>query len=140
MGKRGPQPQPAELKALRGNPGKRAIPNTASSVPMLKKCPASLKGIKATWDHYGKVLADMGILQDSDGISWELLWRTWADYLSACKDPDFSVSEKIKIANTVQRLLDHFGMSPSARGSIAVDPPKKESEFEKYLDRNKIAT
>lgn len=139
MGKRGPQPQPAELKKLRGNPGKRAVKETASSTPMVPECPGSLKSVKATWDHYGQILAKMGILQESDGVSWELLWRTWADYLYACNDPECTMSNKLQLANTVQRLLDHFGMSPSARGSIAIDPPKEESEFEQFLNRNKIA-
>jgi len=139
MGKRGPQPQSAELKKLRGNPGKRAIPKTASSVPMVHECPDDLLDIKSTWDHYGDVLAKMGILQDSDGVAWEILWRTWYDYLSLCKDEEAKLSDKIQLSNTVLRLLDHFGMSPSSRGSIAIDPPKEESEFERFMKRDKVA-
>jgi hypothetical protein len=82
----------------------------------------------------------MGVLQDSDGVAWEILWRTWADYLTVYQDPFAKVSDKVQLANTVQRMLDHFGMSPSSRGSISIDPPKEESEFEKFIKRDKIAT
>ena len=140
MGKRGPQPQPAELKKLRGNPGKRAIPKTASSVPMVHECPKDLEGIKPTWNHYGEVLRKMGILQDSDGITWEILWRMWKEYLDLCKDDEASLSAKVNLVNTIVRLLDHFGMSPSSRGTISVDLPKEESEFEKFMKRDKKAT
>ena len=165
MGKRGPQPQSAELKKLRGNPGKRAIPKTASSPAMVHACPDDLADIKTTWDHYGKLLAKMGILQDSDGIAWDALWRTWKKYMEladrrgqldvlvskAAHDPNndqeviaslFRLIAKIEplelqyLASLV-RLLDHFGMSPSSRGSITIEAPKEEDEFTKFLQRKK---
>lgn len=167
MGKRGPQPQSAELKKLRGNPGKRAIPKTASSTPMVHACPDDLASIKTTWDHYGKLLAKMGILQDSDGIAWDALWRTWKKYMeladrreqldklvksvSGAPDSAPEVIESIvrliskieplelQYLSALTRQLDHFGMSPSSRGSIAVEPSKEESEFEKFLKRDKVA-
>jgi hypothetical protein len=167
MGKRGPQPQSAELKKLRGNPGKRAIPETASSTPMVHECPDDLADIKSTWDYYGNLLAKMGILQDSDAIAWDALWRTWKKYKElalrrevldelveiASNDPNkeastikslFTLIAKIEplelqYLQALTRQLDHFGMSPSSRGSIAIDPPKEESEFERFMKRDKVA-
>jgi len=165
MGKRGPQPQSAELKKLRGNPGKRAIPKTASSPAMVHECPNDLADIKPTWDHYGKLLAKMGILQDSDGIAWDALWRTWKKYKELAirresldelverakedEDADASLIQSIlKLVSKIEplelqylaaltRQLDHFGMSPSSRGSITIEAPKEEDEFTKFLQRKK---
>jgi len=168
MGKRGPQPQSAELKKLRGNPGKRAIPNTASSEPKKHRCPDDLIDIKKTWDHYSAMLAKMGILQASDAIAWDALWRTWKKYkelserrvqLDAIVDRiskdeyEIDAETLCKIISTVAKIeplelqylsaltrqLDHFGMSPSSRGSISVEKPKEESEFELFLKREKVA-
>jgi len=167
MGKRGPQPQSAELKKLRGNPGKRAIPETASSTPMVHECPSDLLDIKTTWDYYGNLLAKMGILQDSDAIAWDALWRTWKKYKElsirresldelverATEDEEADgdlIQSILKLVSKIEplelqylaaltRQLDHFGMSPSSRGSIAIDPPKEESEFEQFMKRDKVA-
>ena len=50
MGKRGPQPKPADVKRLEGNPGKRRV-NRAAPVPVgTLTCPAHLGSYaKAVW-------------------------------------------------------------------------------------------
>ena len=159
MGKRGPKPQAKELKELRGNPGKRALPDSPSSDPDVPLCPDDLLDIKSVWDEYGDVLKNMGVLQKSDGIMWDALWRTWAKYkeianrrveldemvdaIEGEEDLD-KISRILKLVtriepleiqylNTLMRLLDHFGMSPSSRSSIQISKPQEEDEFTKFL-------
>lgn len=151
MGKRGPQPQPAELKKLRGNPGKRALSKTPLGEAVCPACPEDLYHIKSTWDHYGGILSGLGILRDTDGIAWEMLWRTWDKYIQAAKatkiqrlksettgniivDPLIIIESKY--LTNLLRLLDRFGMSPSTRGSLNIEAPKEVDEFTAFLQRN----
>lgn len=51
MGKRGPQPQPPELKLLRGNPGKRPIPTGGPKASGKLRKPNHLSSYaKGVWD------------------------------------------------------------------------------------------
>ena len=137
MGKRGPQPQPIELRKLRGNPGKRAIPKVPTGEPKLPECPEDLAGLKASWDYYGEILVRLRILCDTDGVSWRLLWSTFDNYLNARKIGDIGL--QLRIVNTMIPLLDRFGMSPSARASLNIEAPKEEDEFSKFLASRKAS-
>lgn len=131
MGKRGPQPQPAELKQLRGNPGKRPINDPPKSEAMVPECPEELSHLAEQWNHYGKILADLGILRETDTLAWESLWRTWERYLGAIKEG----KNELQYLGMVIKLLDHFGMSPSSRSSLVVEAPKAPDEFSEFLKR-----
>lgn len=160
MGKRGPQPQSAELKKLRGNPGKRAIKEVPTAPAGYPKCPADLVAdVGKEWDRYGKVLSSLGILRETDWPMYDALWRTWAKYkvladrsakldeLTDALEPNDDaklIAQILRLVSKIEplelqylgalvKLLDHFGMAPSSRGSISVEPPKEESEFEKFL-------
>ena len=135
MGKRGPQPQPAELRALRGNPGKRAIPHPPKGEAMLYPCPDDMKDIKPAWDYYGGVLVKLGILTNTDGIAWELLWRTWKNYKDATADGDIAM--QLRIVKAITPLLDRFGMNPTSRSSLKIEAPKAEDEFSKFLAKQR---
>jgi phage terminase small subunit len=135
MGKRGPKPQPAELKALRGNPGKRAIIDVPKGEPECPVCPDDLKGVKKDWDHYGGILAKLGILRTTDAVAWRLLWSTFKNYLSAEAIGDIQL--QLRIVKAILPLLDRFGMNPSSRSSLKIEAPKGEDEFSKFRDRIK---
>jgi len=133
MGKRGPQPQPAELRKLRGNPGKRAIPKTPKGEAKLPECPEELAELKADWDYYGGILVKLGILCDTDGIAWELLWTTWDNYLKARGIGDIGL--QLRVAHALLPILDRFGMSPSSRASLHIDAPQEEDEFSAFIKK-----
>ena len=151
MGKRGPQPQSAELKALRGNPGKRAIKHVPTGQPSCPKCPADLAHVRKDWNHYGRILAGLGILRDTDAVTWDALWRTFDKYMklatqakpvrlkaengTATVDPLLAL--ELQYLNTLLRLLDRFGMSPSSRGALNIEAPKQADEFSAFLSRKK---
>ena len=151
MGKRGPQPQPAELKRFRGNPGKRAIKHVPTGQPGCPKCPAELAHVRKDWNHYGRILAGLGILRDTDAVTWDALWRTFDKYMqlatqskavrikaengSATVDPLLAL--ELQYLNTLLRLLDRFGMSPSSRGALNIEAPKHADEFSAFLSRKK---
>jgi phage terminase small subunit len=151
MGKRGPQPQPAELKKLRGNPGKRAIKEVPKGAAICPDCPADLEHVSGLWSHYGEILARLGILRETDGIAWEMLWRTFDKYIQAAKvtkigrvktesgsmgvDPLIIIEGKY--LNNLLRLLDRFGMSPTSRGALNIEAPKEADEFTAFLQRKK---
>jgi hypothetical protein len=166
MGKRGPQPQSAELKRLRGNPGKRAIKEVPTAEAGVPPCPIELEHIAVEWNHYGNILAKLGILRETDWPMFDAMWRTWDKYKTIAErrvvldelvekagdDPEtdasvmkslFTLITKIEPLElqylaALVRLLDHFGMAPSSRGSISVEAPKGESEFEQFLNRGKV--
>jgi hypothetical protein len=133
MGKRGPQPQPAELRKLRGNPGKRAIPKTPTGDPTLPVCPAELKHLKKSWDYYGGILVKLKILCNTDGLAWGLLWTTFDNYMDARKIGDIGL--QLRVVKAIVPLLDRFGMSPSSRASLNIEAPKEEDEFSKFLKK-----
>lgn len=152
MGKRGPQPQSPELKALRGNPGKRAIPNPPKAPATCPPCPKELEHIRGEWDRYGTMLAGLGILRETDTIAWDSMWRTYDKYMQSGRAVSEAVesgdAERIKAAarfgalelqylGVLIKLLDRFGMNPSSRNSIGVEAPKGDmkSEFEILRDR-----
>lgn len=134
MGKRGPKPQPAELKALRGNPGKRALPKVPVSDPMMPDIPKDMPArIASMWSHYGGVLVRIGILREADGVAWELLWRTFKNYLDAVQIGDIAL--QLRTVKAILPLLDRFGMNPTSRSSLSIEPPKGEDEFTKFRAR-----
>jgi phage terminase small subunit len=120
---------------------------------MCPRCPADLAHVRKDWNHYGRILAGLGILRDTDAIAWEALWRTFAKYMKLTAtakagrlnpegnpaglmlDPFLSI--ELQYLNTLLRLLDRFGMSPSSRGALNIEAPKEADDFTKFLQRKK---
>ena len=152
MGKRGPQPQSAELKALRGNPGKRAIPHPPKAEAMCPPCPTDLYHLEIGWNYYGNILARLGILRATDEMAYGALWRTFDKYIKAAEavsaaintgDPELIAAaaklgdKELQYLGVLIKLLDRFGMNPSSRSSIGIEAPRGEekSEFEKLREK-----
>ena len=151
MGRRGPQPQPNDLKKLRGNPGKRPIKEIPLAKVGIPVCPDELSHLKPTWDYYGLILERIGILRETDAIAYETMFRTFDKYMQITKaakpgrirtedgrmltDPHMAM--ELQYLNALMRLLDRFGMSPSARNSLSIEAPKDEDEFTRFLNARK---
>lgn len=142
MGRRGPQPDPVSLKALRGNPGQRRIsdcprPEATGELP---QPPDWLdEAARAKWEELVPLLNRMGILAriDGDGLarycdtwSW---WRRTREFLAQSQDtfvikgddgkvkyiqqlPQVAIAHKL--AAQLGRLAAELGMTPSSRSSI----------------------
>lgn len=135
---RGRRPEPAELKAAKGNPGKRAIPRVADAPsgaikPLAKLRPAAV----AVWRELAPELARMNFLRPTDRHAFSRYCETVVHYWDVTtqlrQSGDTYVTESAH--GTMQRvnplfliqerlfkrltdLEDRFGLSPAARQSI----------------------
>jgi len=68
MATRGRKPKPTALKALEGNPGRRALnENEPKPRGAVSACPDWLEDeAKAEWARMGEILARMGVLTEVD--------------------------------------------------------------------------
>ena len=137
MGKRGPQPQPVELRKLRGNPGKRAMPNPPKGEVVVISCPARLAEHKKLWDKYATILEKIGILRETDALAYECLFDCLAIYIDHRDKGE--AREQMAAARELRTWMQHFGLTPSSRSSIGIEAPKEEDEFTAFLKSQKKA-
>ena len=76
-GPRGPRPTPTHLKLLRGNPGRRPLPNEPElELPDCLDAPPYLQGYGADeWHRIAKTLYDAGLLKNCDVSVRRILCR-----------------------------------------------------------------
>ena len=148
---------PTALNLLRGNPGKRPLPECEPVLTAcLPPCPAHLSDrAKAAWESFGRQLADAGILTELDAVALELLCNAYAGYLDAqenllkfgavlfipskdnSKIPTFAYSPWWAVANRewdkLLKMLPLFGMNPADRTKIKTVNKAEPDELEIYL-------
>lgn len=84
MGRRGPQAEPAALKALKGNPGKRPL-NLSDGVNPPVEVPDKPAQVKANkwasqeWDRAADELAQLGLIGKIDMASFTVYCMTWGE-------------------------------------------------------------
>ncbi len=145
MAKPGPKTQPTQLKILRGNPGKRALPKDepqpASGFP---PCPEHLTAqAREAWGMFSVQLESVGVGTVIDATALELLCTSYALYRDAAEQvakygpcwvrangeglPSFAFSPHSTVMErerkNIKALLAEFGMTPSSRTGISVDTP-----------------
>lgn len=157
MGKRGPRPQPTQLKILRGNPGKRDL-NTSEPAPPADGIvmPSHLGEVAAArWSELLPMLqatrvmtcADVEALaRYCDTYEWWLATRAklrkegdtypilndGGEVKYIAQRPEVSIAHKL--AQQLRQLEADFGLSPASRASLKVEPEAKtESTIEKFL-------
>ena len=152
MAKPGPQPVPAELKRLKGNPGRRPIsgdepkPLVTSGVP---EPPDWLEAYaKAEWAAVAPELHRLGLLTALDLTAFAAYcqsyarWRLAEEWMSEQSNTvveETGVERRVPQAIVAQAALvdmnrfgSQFGLSPSARTSIHAAPSAKvENKFKK---------
>lgn len=142
MGKRGPKPQPTAVKQLRGNPGKRPLPENEPSPPIGELSPPF------DLDEIGTQVWDIMLRQSPpdmirpyDALS---LWQfadAWSDFFAADsiirEEGRIAISEKggqyqhpavgmkNKAAQRIKQLGSLFGWSPSDRVSLSIEESKE---------------
>lgn len=163
MGRRGPRPQPTELKVVRGNPGCRAL-NTAEPKPPADGVlmPSHLGEVAAgKWDELLPLLQAVRVMTRADiealarycdTYEWWLATRAKlkkeGDTYPILNDkgeikyiaqrPEVSIANKL--AMQLRQLESDFGLSPAARTSLKVEPDaKEENTLSKFLARRKKA-
>jgi P27 family predicted phage terminase small subunit len=155
MGQRGPAPTPTEILKLRGSTlvTKRRQRSEAKGTSGTPRCPQWLDAdAKAAWRQLVPQLQTMGVLTRIDGNALARYCRLWSRWRKAeafldqhgevypLKDengrvkylqqwPQVAIASKL--AHLLTRLEQEFGMTPSARTRIQVEPRTAEKTSEK---------
>jgi len=139
----GRPPKPTHLKAVTGNPGKRALPkNEPKPKRKTPRKPATLEGIASEyWDRLRENLIDLGILAGVDEDAMEQMAHLYADIRRLQDDVDENGYTYESVTNEGGRmikanpagaqlraaqalfkgLLTEFGMTPSSRSRVKGD-------------------
>lgn len=134
MGKGGFAPQPAAIKRLRGNPGKRKIEDPPEPDQDNIEPPASMSfRARKVWDRYVPELKKLGLMSNMDVDAFGSFCQAVSDYWQAVeKINEFGMISQAKgllrlspymrareQAHTeMVRLGQRFGFSPSDRNSL----------------------
>jgi len=150
----GRKPTPTALKVIRGNPGKRPL-NKDEPQPQVAvniRPPTWLtKEAKKHWKVVSKQLSDVGILTDLDKHALTMYceeYARWRDALQKMKDQEVIETDKgneiqspwVGIANKafdhMLKIMSEFGMTPSSRSRLTVQPKEDFDPMEEFLKRN----
>ena len=147
MGRRGPAPQPTNIRILHGNPGKRAF-NKQEPQPRRERpsCPRWLKGeARKEWKRVVPELDRLGLLTIVDRAGLATYCQAWSRYVEAealldkygsilkAKDSEyFQVSPYATISKQnallVKGFCQEFGLTPSSRTRISAPTKPAESD------------
>lgn len=148
---RGRKPKPSALKKLAGNPGKRAMNKTEPQPKVvLPAAPVHLKGDeRAKWDELAAELHELGVLTtlDRDALGmYCVLFVRWTKAEQVVREKGEIIKTTggniiqnpyLSIANRALEQLNklgaEFGMTPSSRSRVKVDPSDPEHELEQML-------
>ena len=154
---KGRRPKPTQLKKLLGNPGRRPFnksePQPDHDIPAAP--PHLSEKAKGTWTYVAPILDGMGVLTIADGIALEMLCEAYSDYLQARDELEAFGSNFYKTVNSqggemhrahpavavmqdadrrIRAWLSEFGITPSARSRVKIDPPAEPDPADKYFD------
>ena len=159
MGKRGPKPQPTKLRLLRGNPGKRQI-NKSEPIPPSDDIapPDWVSGVaRSKWDEVVPKLIGMGVMTNADVDTiarYCTMHEQFVKYLDqvrrgldvlVIRDDKGKVkymqstpaaTMMTKLAASMLRIEQEFGLTPSARSGIVA---KKQTSEEDERDAKMFA-
>lgn len=143
-----PRHKPAELRLLEGNPGKRALP------PPLPESPAPTRPewlppeAKREWTRMARAVAPLGMLRLTDRAMLAAYCEAWADFVAVCRELASRPlgSRYVTVTEKGNRMVEplvtarksaferlkiaarEFGLTPSARVSIAPGGPKPNDD------------
>jgi P27 family predicted phage terminase small subunit len=146
---RGRKPTPANLKLLRGNPGKRRVNAPDERLPAaVPECPAHLEGeARQEWDRMSAELFRLGLLTALDRAALSaycLAWGRWVEAEGVVKRTGEVLKSKetgnmyrnpyLDVANRAMKqmkeFLTEFGMTPSSRSRVSgVTKPAADDQF-----------
>lgn len=152
MGERGPKKKPTKLELLQGRPGRRPI-NRKEPSPRAKapRRPRWLSATaKAEWDAIAPELERIGLLTLVDGASFAAYCEVVSLFQRAqkalkkeknlhyetdngSKRPIPEIQILLDAARTIRAFAAEFGLTPSARARIEVEPPKELSKLKEFI-------
>jgi len=145
---RGRKRTPIALRRLHGNSGHRPLPSQRAQPRPGAHCPSWLPGAaKAKWRRLGPVLKRLGLLTEIDEGAFTLYCVAWARFVHASQriereGPTITAGNKtliphplIAIMNAAMKQLcslgAEFGLSPTARASLAIPGPVEDDAIDK---------
>lgn len=149
MGRRGPPPEPTHLRILKGNPGKRALPKhepqPEKAAKGSRRCPAWMAPAgKRLWKSLVPELERLNLLTKIDDATLEGACANYARALAAealvkkqgmviVTDKGFTIQHPaVSIAKNSWtawlRFATEFGLTPSARSRIQIQPSAPEKD------------
>ena len=156
MGKRGPRPEPTILTLAKGNPGKKQI-NKAEPKPSAAKIapPKYLSGESLKcWKAIVPGLISTGVMTEADVPTlarYCTMFEQWLRYLAEVRagndilvilNDDGSVkyeqaspaaTMQQKLATSMLRIEQEFGLTPSARTGIVAQTNDQEDPLARFL-------
>jgi len=148
----GPPPTPTNLKALRGNPGKRRLNNREPDPePAIPSCPQHLNKVaRREWRRVTKPLFALGLLTQLDRSALAAYCCAYSRWVEASvqiqqfglilKSPSGYPMQPpyLAILNTALEQMrsysTEFGMTPSSRSRVKTANPKQRNLFSDFLD------
>ena len=156
MGKRGPRPEPTILKIAKGNPGKRALNKSEPKPPADAIQPPDWVSGRSLekWQEVVPKLVGMGVMTnaDIDTIArYCTMYEQFVKYLDqvrrgldvlVIRDDSGKVkymqstpaaTMMTKLAASMLRIEQEFGLTPSSRSGIATKEIPKQDEADRIL-------
>ncbi len=159
MGKRGPRPEPTVLKIAKGNPGCRPL-NKAEPVPAAGKIepPDWVTGKSLEkWNDVVPKLLGMGVMTpaDIDTLArYCTMYEQYLKYLDEVRQGNDvlvirdeagkvkymqstpAATMLTKLAVSMLRIEQEFGLTPSARTGIATTQSKPQDDLEAFFGKH----
>ena len=138
MGKRGPQKTNTKTLDARGSWRGSKVRHDEPPTTGKPKCPAWLSvQAKAHWKALLKRLGGLGIVGEADTDKLAVYCAMMEKFRAAYKEGD--LKDMARLASHIDRIGSQFGLSPSARASMAIEMPKKEAEKRKFFREGGVA-
>ena len=126
----GRKPTPTALKLLKGNPGKRPLPENEPDPRGEVKKPPFVKGYRPQklWKQYAPELERLGVLKSTDVD----MFGGWCCLMAEMQEaPQLFTAAKW---SQLRALAASFGLEPSSRSRFSVPQPRKKDDAEEFFD------
>lgn len=146
---RGRKPTPMTIKRLNGNPGKRPLKQQLVAPDGIPECPDHLdEEARKEWLRITRELDSMGILASIDRAALAAYCQVWSRWIDAEKlladqgvivkspsgyaiqNPALSIANKS--VEQLHRFSVEFGMTPSARTRIHIEPKRNVNANDEF--------
>lgn len=152
MGIRGRRPVPTALKLLRGNPGRRRLPQRQAKPTAGVACPKELSAAAVReWKRVAPEMRRLGILTQIDRAILAAYCEAWSDFRWAVAEieakgrviesgnhvlmPHPAVAIKKNAMKQIQALGTEMGFSPSSRTRLHFVVPDTDDSDERFFGR-----
>ncbi len=131
MGLRGPSPTPSRILKLRGSWLSKVRGEEPQPSARAPKTPKDLTpDERKVWRGLCRRLEALGIIDEIDQsklLRYCVYWCRWMSMVQTIRDEGIT-SEVAKVEDALSRIEQQFGMSPSARARLAMNPSPQKAD------------